>query len=111
MVEDWLKHGSISNVQTLIHIVGAYSESALQDELPADFFDNMQLYVLKSAGTINYKQAIDLAAIMFPYASKELMEAFDKLIGSHHANLTAFEAFDALLAFSSAKATIRPKII
>jgi hypothetical protein len=41
----------------------------------------MQLYVLKSAGTINYKQAIDLAAIMFPYASKELMEVFDRIIG------------------------------
>jgi hypothetical protein len=40
------------------------------------------------------------------------MEVFDRLIGAHHANLTPYEAFDALLAFSSAKhAKIRPKII
>jgi len=92
--------------------VGAYCESALQDVLTEEFFSDMQLCVLKSAGTINYRQAIDLASIMFPFASTELMEVFDRLIGAHHANLTPSEAFDALLAFSSAKhAKIRPKII
>ena len=111
MVAEWLKDGSIASIPTLIQIVGVYSESELQTELPGDFFDNLQLYVLKSAGTLNYKQAIDLAAIMFPYASSELMEIFDRLIGAHHANLSPFEAFDALMAFSSAKAIVRPKII
>lgn len=40
------------------------------------------------------------------------MEVFDRLIGAEHANLSPHEAFEALMAFTSAKhAKIRPKII
>jgi hypothetical protein len=82
MVGDWLKNGSITNVESLIQIVGAYCESSLHDLLTDEFYSDMQLCVLKSAGTLNYRQAIDLAAIMFPFASTELMEVFDRLIGA-----------------------------
>lgn len=34
MVTEWLKNGSITTIPTLIQIVGAYSESELQHELP-----------------------------------------------------------------------------
>jgi hypothetical protein len=48
---------------------------------------------------------------MADYASSETMEVFDRIIGSKHSLLTPHEAFDALMAFSSAKvATVRPKI-
>jgi hypothetical protein len=82
MVGDWLKNGSITSVESLIQIVGAYCESSLHDLLTDEFYSDMQLCVLKSAGTLNYRQAIDLAAIMFPFASTELMEVFDRLIGA-----------------------------
>ena len=82
MVGDWLKNGSITSVESLIQIVGAYCESSLHDLLTDEFYSDMQLCVLKSAGTLNYRQAIDLATIMFPFASTELMEVFDRLIGA-----------------------------
>ena len=82
MVGDWLKNGSITSVESLIQIVGAYCESSLHDLLTDEFYSDMQLCVLKSAATLNYRQAIDLAAIMFPFASTELMEVFDRLIGA-----------------------------
>jgi hypothetical protein len=60
---------------------------------------------------LNYLTALELVGIMHPYASTELIEVFDRLIGAQHANLTPSEAFDALMSFSNAKrATVRPKI-
>lgn len=61
---------------------------------------------------LNHFHAVDLVAIMYPFASTELMEVFDRLIGKQHSNLTVNEAFDSLMAFSNAKqARIRPKIL
>lgn len=111
-VVDWFKTKQIHNVETLVQIVGAYSDSEISDKLPRDFFNMMQHYVLQSAGMLNYFHAVDLVSIMYPYASTELMEVFDRLIGQQHNNLTVNEAFDSLMAFSNAKqARIRPKIL
>jgi hypothetical protein len=34
-------------MDTLIEIIGAYSESNIESQLPARFFDDLQYYVLK----------------------------------------------------------------
>jgi hypothetical protein len=79
--------------------------------LTKEFYTKLEKYVLNASSLINYRQAIDLASFMTNYASSETMEVFDRIIGSKHSLLTPHEAFDALMAFSSAKvATVRPKI-
>jgi hypothetical protein len=109
---EWFRANQIQNIDTIVHIVGAYSESDIRQKLPKNFFDVVQLYVLQSSERLNYMQAIDLVSIMYQYATTELMEVFDRLIGQQHNNLSINEAFDALMAFCNAKqAKIRPKII
>lgn len=111
-VKSWMSHYEIQNTETLIQIVGAFSETSLVHSLPREFVEQMQQFVMQSAGTFNHSQAVDLAAIMYPYASTELMEVLDRIIGPQHANLTTNEAFDALMAFTNAgHAKVRPKII
>jgi hypothetical protein len=103
LVTSWLNHSGIQNVDTLAQIIGAYSETEILNTLPREFLELMQSYVMQIAGTLTHSQAVDLAAIMHPYASTELMEVFDRLIGPQHANLSPNEAFDALMAFTNAK--------
>jgi len=110
-VISWLNNDQITDLESLTQIVMAFCESYPEDMDPV-LFDSFEYSILRSAGSLDYHQALLLMSYVAPYASTELMEVFDRIIGLRRKDLTPSEAMDALTASRRAeKAVVRQKFV
>lgn len=72
----------------------------------------MEKAVLKRCTQITSDQAVSLLATMRNYASSQLVEVFDKIIGKNIDELNASQLHQAYCSFLTVeKAMVRPKIM
>ena len=74
----------------LVDIVTAYCHRLDHLDVPNNFYGMLELAILESAAALEVEEAINLLAVMAPRTeSEELVEVFDRIIGSNIADLSA----------------------
>ena len=79
-------------------------------QMPLPLLHRFEHTIKVNALNIEAQQAIVLAQVFASCGSSYTMEVFDRIIGSQIDDLPIQQVFSAMIAFSSSKSVIRPKI-
>lgn len=110
-MQAWFTNGDIHRVSDLINIVAAYTARREQLGLKKQFYDKLDLNILATTTYLKPNEALTFLELTFDTANAELLEVFDRIIGTNFESFTTQELYRAFGCFIGADAEVRPKII